>query len=149
MERKWFVDNVQVVMVVGKEDTMAFDFSNPDFLKTLYYMMAGAGREIGGGQGVAEAIGAPTQQMIKSQNMMDLIRTLSGEGQGQTSPTPSGTPKATGVGEKSKITIEGSKLDDVAKALSGLRLAQEGAKAPGGSGIDWTSENVPNFLMPR
>ena len=125
---------------------MAFDFTDPNFLKTLYYFMAGAGREIGGNQGVAEAIGAPTQQMIRSQNMMDLVKTLGGE---QTTPTPSGTPKATGAGEKSKITIEGSKLDDVAKALSGLRLAQEGSKLPGGSGIDWTSENMPNFLMPR
>ena len=94
---------------------MAFDFTDPNFLKTLYYFMAGAGREIGGNQGVAEAIGAPTQQMIRSQNMMDLVKTLGGE---QTTPTPSGTPKATGTGEKSKITIEGSKLDDVAKALS-------------------------------
>jgi len=84
-------------------------------------------------------------------------------------PSPTGaattTPKTTGTGttaDKSKITIEGNKLDDVTRALSGLGNIQptpQGVKqmlSPASQGVGGgaaqglsPAAGIPDFLLPR
>lgn len=136
------------------------NFSDPNTMNMLTYYLAGLGREIGGNQGAAEALGAPTQQMIQTQNYMNLLKQMGTDGVPAapvTPATPATTPgialtdktPAVGTAGKSKITIEGSALDDVTKALSGLSNAQEGSGLEGGSGINWTPDNIPRRFQPN
>ena len=49
-----------------------------------------------------------------------------------------------------KVTMDekGMKMDIPSSNLGNLSLAQEGAKLPGGSGINWTLENMPQRFNP-
>jgi len=136
---------------------------SPDVMNTLLYMLAGTGREIGGHQGVAESLGAPVQQMIQAQNFMKLLQGGIGGQQPGAAPaqapvqTPAATSKPAGTGaigttaDKNKITFEGSKLDDITKALSGLSFEKPASQGigPGASQGLNPLASVSNFLLPR
>ena len=123
---------------------LGIDFGDPETKRALIFFLAGLGRSIGQGQGVAESLGAGTQSLIKAQNLQNLIKTLSGETTALAAPTP--TPSVAGEAGKvggpkgvaSKITFEGSDLSDIGKILSGINI-QETPLAAG----------TPNFLLPR
>lgn len=130
---------------------LGIDFGDPETKRALIFFLAGLGRSIGQGQGVAESLGAGTQSLIKAQNLQNLIKTLSGETTALAAPTPTAAaptpaPSVTGEAGKvggpkgvaSKITFEGSDLSDIGKILSGINI-QETPLAAG----------TPNFLLPR
>ena len=131
---------------------LGIDFSNPETKRALIFFLAGLGRSIGQGQGVAETLGAGTQGLIKAQNLQNLIKTLSGEAPtaaattAQPATPATTTPSVTGEAGKvggpkgvaSKITFEGSDLSDIGKILSGINIQE----TPSPTGIS-------NFLLPR
>lgn len=144
---------------------------SPDALNTLVFLLAGAGREIGGNQGLAEVFGGTAQDLVKAQNFQNLLKGgVGGTPQSQATTTPKTPGTGGGAGgvaplDKNKITFEGSKLEDITSALSGLSFKSPEVPAVGG-GLNLSSpENimkaisglsspgapggVADFLLPR
>jgi len=110
------------------------NFSDPATQRTLAYYLAGMGSTIAGNQGVGGFLGATTQDLIRAQNLRNLIQTLSGQPTQPTQPTQAGqagTTPTTKAGTN-KISFEGTNLDDIAKLLSGMTVSGAG-----------------NFVLPR
>jgi len=110
------------------------NFSDPATQRTLAYYLAGMGSTIAGNQGVGGFLGATTQDLIRAQNLRNLIQTLSGQPAQPTQPTQTGqagTTPTTKAGTN-KISFEGTNLDDIAKLLSGMTVSGAG-----------------NFVLPR
>ncbi len=121
------------------------DLSDEKTRRALVFALAGLGRTVGQGQGVAESLGGFTQNLIATSNLQDLIKSLSGQAPAPTAETQTTsqiTPKTTptgstsGVGKvaPSRITIEGTDLTEIGKTLSGINISEPGAS---------------NFLLPR
>ena len=129
---------------------LGIDFSNPETKRALIFFLAGLGRSIGQGQGVAEMLGGGTQNLIKAQNLRNLVESLKVEpsalAAAPAKPTTAQGPSVTGEAGKvggpkgvaSKITFEGSDMSDIGKILSGINIQE----TPSPTGIS-------NFLLPR
>ncbi len=106
---------------------------SPDTLNTLVFLLAGAGSEIAGNQGVPGFLGKTTQDLVRAQNFQKLLQGgTGGTNKTQNQNQATTTPKTPAPLDKNKITFEGSKLEDITSALSGMSFKSPEIPAVGG-----------------
>lgn len=104
-------------------------FQNKLFLQYL----ANAGGAMSAGEPIGPALNQVTQQNISAQNFAKMLAQLMGDANNAATP--------------GKISTDGKKFS-YSTDLGNLSLAQEGSQLPGGSGINWTLQNMPKAFNP-
>ena len=125
------------------------DLNNLASNKLLMQYLAAAGADIGAGNPIGQNVNAVTQQSIAAQSkaatnkkMMQALSRMLGKGVDFKSDSEGAV---TIKGDLENI-LSGGELGP--KPDEGLELANTGSSEPGGSGVKWTTENMPQRFNP-